>query len=154
LHSAKAKKAARLEAERLAAAAAQAAKDKADAEEIEKAKVANVKREDGLVTDVAETRKPGRPPGAKNKPKSPAMGEGPPPVDERPLEARVRSVTITRGGTVNMGNFQSARFEVSMSIDVAEDADEAIAYLDQKVQNMALEELGKFARAAQAETKK
>lgn len=83
------------------------------------------------VTEFAKTaepekRKPGRPPGAKNKPKE--MPEilkqkemvGPnlkrfEESESNPAERQFESVTVSMGCTVNVGNFNSVRFDVAVT---------------------------------------
>lgn len=63
----------------------------------------------------------GRPPGAKNKPKesAPEMQTGP--VEfVTPGLPQCRTVTVTKGYTINLGNYNSARIEVSASFDGAD----------------------------------
>lgn len=56
-------------------------------------------------------RGPGRPPGAKNKPKATFTK----PEEDSGLFAEITEVTVGRSFTVNLGSYQSAKVEVTMS---------------------------------------
>ena len=66
-------------------------------------------------------RKPGRPPGAKNKPKETLIVyAAPAPTSAATSEAAaplLKSVTVTKGYTVNLGAFNNVRFEVSATAE-------------------------------------
>ena len=88
--------------------------------EIEAAAPSEIQK--AVVTEAeAPKRGRGRPPGAKNKPKesAPEMQTGP--VEfVTPGIPQCRSVTVTKGYTINLGNYNSARIEVSASFDGAD----------------------------------
>ena len=88
--------------------------------EIEAAAPSEIQK--AVVTEAeAPKRGRGRPPGAKNKPKesAPEMQTGP--VEfVTPGLPQCRTVTVTKGYTINLGNYNSARIEVSASFDGAD----------------------------------
>lgn len=73
----------------------------------------------------APKRGRGRPPGAKNKPKEEAPTQ---PKDVGGLV--IKSITITKGYTVNVGAFNSVRFDVSMTAEGADCYDALKAEVD------------------------
>jgi CRISPR/Cas system-associated exonuclease Cas4 (RecB family) len=114
-----------------------------------------------VAADKAETKKRGRPPGAKNKivvggargpevltydPKDACVPLAPKPV------ANVKSVTVTKGFTINLGSYSSVRFEVSM---VGEGSDHVDLYdfLYNEVQDRLAAEAKKFDAEVDAKTK-
>lgn len=63
-------------------------------------------------------RKPGRPPGAKNKPKEALIVyAAPAPASAATSAPLLKSVTVTKGYTVNLGAFNNVRFEVSATAE-------------------------------------
>lgn len=98
--------------------------------------------EDGKVVVTDERREPvtepvkrgrGRPPGAKNKPKDEPAAAQATVVTYDPNEARglvIKSTTITKGYTVNVGAFNSVRFDVSMTAEGADVYDALKAEVD------------------------
>lgn len=78
-----------------------------------------------IVAAAEKKRGRGRPPGSKNK----AKDEAPPqPKDGGGLV--IKSVTITKGYTVNVGNYSGTRFEVSMTAEGADCYDALKAEVD------------------------
>jgi CRISPR/Cas system-associated exonuclease Cas4 (RecB family) len=84
-------------------------------------------------------RKPGRPPGAKNKPKvesmvGPVTQSGAVLVNDAPMtptEIRIKSVTVTKGYTINVGAFSSVRFDISATAEGSDYATLEAALLKQ-----------------------
>lgn len=102
-----AKKAEKAEKARLAAEAAERAKKEAE-EKARQEELARAQNVQSAEPEVEKKRGPGRPPGAKNKRTL---------AEEAAASMGVvfESVTVTRGFTMNMGDFNSARFDVTMT---------------------------------------
>lgn len=93
----------------------------------------------------AATKRRGRPPGAPNKPKAPppaAPAKAPPnaaavahtPTVDAQRTFEVVEVSYSQGITINLGDYQSARFDVGMKATCAPDAvDAAMASIKQRV---------------------
>lgn len=110
----------------------------------------------------AAKRGPGRPPGAKNKPKEEARE-----VADRQVAAAVRgfvaevngapltvkTVTLTHGLTLNLGNYNSARVDVAMSAEVAGDLSAAFAQLSDLVREKLSEEMEGYRALATKDAK-
>lgn len=71
--------------------------------------------------ETIEKRGRGRPPGAKNKPKTEEITYPPGSMAEAAAKEQAeasrqfKSITITKGATINVGNFNSVRFDVSVT---------------------------------------
>lgn len=82
-------------------------------EEVDRATAANAEAQKPAESP---KRGPGRPPGAKNKPK---VEEAPPAqeaaINKSGAERAFKAITVTKGATINVGNFNSVRFDVSVT---------------------------------------
>jgi hypothetical protein len=111
-----------------------------------------------------EAPKRGRPPGAKNKSKPAevpasvvtATTQTPGPVQyvSSAPSLTVRKVTITHGMTVNLGNFNSARVDISMEGEVSGDLEAAFAELSKKVKEKLIAETEEHLKSAQLKVTK
>lgn len=106
-----------------------------------------------LAPSEPKKRGPGRPPGAKNKPKeSPVVGPlpapSPPTVAERGSVA-FESVTVNYGLTLNLGNFNSARIDCAMTAKFSGNPDVAFAQVLERVKAQVEREIAKVQEAAQ-----
>ena len=105
-------------------------------------------------------RGPGRPKGAKNKPKDELAGQWvvpagvPTPVNVAPRPLTYKTIRHTEAVTINLGNYNSARVEVTIEADVGDtDLDEAFAQVKHQVQKQLEMEGEKYEALVQPDNK-
>ncbi len=108
--------------------------------------------------------KRGRPAGSKNKATVPPLQVSVPVGEPREDAAgnitvptanfTIKTITISHGATINLGNFNSSRCDVSMTAEVGADVDTAYAALDTLVKTKLLAEVEAYSKAAEVKVTK